>query len=137
MVRAMDENAPAATEVRATRFARRYIERRGGDLYVWFQPLGPDLFQHVSTRRPDGVRFRRIRGDGITVYLQRDFDPPKKLDVSLLWPLGVEVHGTGVGALTTTDGSGGDEGSGHHWPGGHGDSGGGGGHGGHGGGGHH
>ena len=118
-------------EVRVSRRARRYIEWRGGQVFVWFSPLGRDLFQHVSTRRPRAISFTRHRADGFNVFLQADFDPPETLEFTkLLWPFGLEVVGTGVGEYDL-GGGGGDGG----WPGGHGGGGGDGG--GHGGGGHH
>jgi hypothetical protein len=119
-------------EVSVSKRARRHIEWNGGEVFVWFSPLGADLFQHVSTKRPAAVQFTRHHVEGFSVFLQADFDPPEKLTITkLMWPFGLEVVGTGVGEFDL-GGGGGDGG----WPGSHGDGGGGGG-GGHGGGGHH
>jgi hypothetical protein len=118
-------------EVRVSRRARRHIDCHGGHVYVWFSPLGSDLFQHVSTKRPEGVEFDRQRAEGFSVFLQSGFEPPESLKITkLAWPFGLEVMGTGVGEHHVGSGSGEWGGS---WP-SHG-----GGHGGgaHGGGGHH
>jgi hypothetical protein len=85
-------------ELRVSRRARRHIEWHGGDLFVWFAALGQDLFQRVSTDRPDAIDFTRYEADGVAVYLQANYQTPSTVEVKkLLWPFGLEVTAIGTG----------------------------------------
>jgi hypothetical protein len=114
--------------------AERYIQSRGGRIYVWFSPVGdsPWSVQRVAFRPPPGIDFAAHFTGSMEVHLQADFNPPEELRLRRRpWPLGpIDVRGTGAGNAWG-DGGGG-EGSGD-WPTSHGGGdGGGGGHGGHG-----
>ena len=119
--------------------ARRYVESRSGQLFVYFRDVGRWSTQRVATRRPDGVEFEEHDVGSIRLWLQAGFAPPALLKVRRRpWPLGpIEVLGTGVErssgaeALTPwpTDEGHGQGGWGHGY--GHGDLGVHGGHGGH------
>jgi hypothetical protein len=120
-------------EIRVSTHARRYISKKSGELYVYFDPIDRTewMVQRVGLARPPDHDFVAHEHEGIRVWLDSDFDPPKRLEVRRAWwrfgPL--EVAGTGAGQA-----EGAYSGDGGSWP-GHGGGGGGdgGGHGGHGG----
>jgi hypothetical protein len=85
----------------ATSWAAKYIQQRGGRLYVWFDEVGATHWtvQQVRFDAPDGVNFIQHHADGFDIYLQADFSPPTEVQVRRRpWPLGpIEVTGTGAG----------------------------------------
>jgi hypothetical protein len=123
--------------------ARRYIRGHGARLFVWFKDVGPAfIVQQVSTRAPAaGPEFTEFPDGDITVFLQRDFDPPERLKVRLRrWLPYAPISVTGTVPVVHVDQRHGG-GYGRGWPQhqhGHGGGGAGGGghHGGHHGGGH-
>ena len=59
-------------DVRVTPFARWYLRRRGGQLYVWSSSIGGKsgsaLLRTSTRRRPAGVEFQRLELNGLTLW---------------------------------------------------------------------
>jgi hypothetical protein len=55
-------------DVRASKRATRHIRKHGGVLYVWADRSG--MLRHATARPPDR-EFRRLRGPGFGVFLQK------------------------------------------------------------------
>lgn len=118
-------------EILVSERARRYIAARGGDVYIYFDPVGQSdwMMQRVKLRRPPGREVDLYECDGLRIWLDAGFGPPPRLEIRrMFWRFGpLQVTGTGAGEAVGASGDGGS------WPtyGHGGGSDGGGGHGGH------
>jgi hypothetical protein len=90
-------NAASKLEVEVGRGVADYINRRGGQIYVWFEPAGP-AFDRVraTTEPPEGVEFQLARHvTEFRLHIHRRQKPlgPIRL-VRPWWGLGkgIEVH---------------------------------------------
>jgi hypothetical protein len=102
-------------EIDASKLARSYLLRRGGDLYVWFGAVGKSgsLLQHVSTHRAPERKFERYESGGLSVWWDATRTAPKTISLRRRpWPLGpIEVTWEGgaggeLGDANITAGSG-------------------------------
>src|SRR5689334_9643788 len=86
--------------------ARRYISRRGGDVFVYVAGVGHSdwLVQHVKVSRPSSREFGLHEHDGLRVWLDAAFAPPARLTIRRApWPIGpLEVTGTEAGEASAS-----------------------------------
>jgi hypothetical protein len=88
-------------DVHVSPFACWYIRRRGGQLYVWSNPLGGNsgsaLLRHSTSKPPVGVEFRSFERDGLTVWFERGLDLSHVeirwalLGIAVEWPSTISV----------------------------------------------
>lgn len=80
--------------------ALRFVQRRGGDLYVWFTDLGDrSLLAHVGTTRPADREFiRQELPAGARLWLEAaDLPEPSEIRIRRRpWPVG-PIEATWVG----------------------------------------
>ena len=92
--------------------AIEFVRDRGCRLYLWSSDGGPMFdFLHADVEPPDGVRFDRIRQDGLEIFLEESL-------IAEPWEMLVHVarfpmrHLVLINKWSATDGGGGDIGGG-------------------------
>jgi hypothetical protein len=66
-------------EIDVSRAAAKFVQRRGGRLFVWFRDLGARsafATQHVSIAAPPDVDFVSYDAGDFEVMLPVDYEPP-------------------------------------------------------------
>ena len=76
-------------KIRASPEANAFIRQGGGELFVWYAPVGGEwVVYRASTSRPSThVEFREFDGGGFAFLLDRNIERPKSVDITLRrWP---------------------------------------------------